>query len=89
MDKYVLIIIAVLCGITLAVSLHKKNMELFLNLLLRLAAGMVGIYVINTILSFASITSLVGLNPLNILVIGVLGAPGFALLYGLSAYFML
>ncbi len=87
MDKYVFIIIGLLCGATLIISIYKKSIEMFLNLMLRLVVGMVGIYLINTILSFASITNLVGLNPLNVLVIGVLGVPGFALLYGLSAYF--
>ncbi|MDO5518918.1 MAG: pro-sigmaK processing inhibitor BofA family protein [bacterium] len=89
MDKFVWIIIAVLCGITLVISLYEKKMEKFLNLMLRLIAGAVGIYLINTILVTMKIVSLVGLNPLNILVIGVLGLPGFALLYGLSAYFLI
>lgn len=89
MEKYVLIFILILCAAIFAYSMWKKKMEIFVNFILRLFAGAVGIYLINAILGFSNIQSTVGLNGFNMLVVGVLGLPGFVLLYSVGIYFML
>lgn len=89
MEKYVLIFILVLCVGVFAFAMWKKKMEIFINLILRLFAGAVGIYLINALLGFTSLESTVGLNGVNMLVVGVLGVPGFVLLYSIGFYFML
>ena len=66
----------------------RHKMELFINFVLRLFAGAVGIYVINSLLSYNQVASTVGLNGLNILVVGILGIPGFLLIYTVGIYFM-
>lgn len=88
-EKYVLILILVICAVIFAISMWKKKMELFINFILRLFAGAVGIYLINALLNVANIQSSVGLNGVNVLVVGALGLPGFALLYSVGIYFML
>lgn len=89
MEQYVLLLILGILGVVLGVAIKRKRMEIFINFVLRLAAGAVGIYLLNTILAMASIQTLVGFNMTNVLVVGVLGLPGFALLYGLGFYFTL
>ncbi len=89
MEQYVLFLILGILAIVLGVAIKRKRMEIFINFVLRLAAGAVGIYLLNTILAMASIQTLVGFNMTNVLVVGVLGLPGFALLYGLGFYFTL
>ncbi len=83
-----LIFILVLCGTVLTIAIRKKRMELFINLILRLFAGAVGIYLLNAILSAVNIQSAVGLNGVNVLVVGTLGLPGFILIYSVGIYFM-
>lgn len=89
MESYVLLLIAAIGAVILGVSIKKKKMDLFINFALRLAAGAVGIYLLNTLLAMANIQAFVGFNPTNVLVVGVLGLPGFAMLYGLGFYFTL
>ena len=89
MEQYVLFLILGILAVVLGVAIKRKRMEIFINFVLRLAAGAVGIYLLNTILAMASIQTLVGFNMTNVLVVGVLGLPGFALLYGLGFYFTL
>ena len=88
MELYVLLFILVLCGAILAIAIKKKRMELFINFILRLFAGAVGIYLLNAILGFANIESIVGLNGVNVLVVGALGLPGFVFLYSVGIYFL-
>ena len=83
-----LIFILVLCGAILAIAIRKKRMELFINFVLRLFAGAVGIYLLNAILGAANIQSAVGLNSVNVLLVGALGLPGFVLIYSVGIYFM-
>lgn len=89
MEQYVLFLILGILAVVLGVAIKRKRMEIFINFALRLAAGAVGIYLLNTILAMASIQTLVGFNMTNVLVVGVLGLPGFAMLYGLGFYFTL
>lgn len=89
MQKYSLILIVVLCVGIFLVSVMRKKMELFINFVLRLFVGAVGIYVINSFLVYANIECMVGLNGINILAVGLLGLPGFCMLYTIGAYFML
>lgn len=64
-------------------------MNLFLNFVLRVFAGFVGIYLVNIILMKCSLNISVGMNEVNALVLGLLGTPGFLLLYGISFYYCL
>ena len=89
MEKYVLLSILVLCITIFVIAKWKKKMEIFINFMLRLVAGAVGIYLINGIFGLANIQSTVGLNGVNVLVVGGLGLPGFVLLYSVGTYFML
>ena len=66
----------------------KKTMDAMMNYFLRIAAGMLAIYLVNTILESFSLPIQVGMNTYNILVMGIFGTPGLLLLYGVSTYFM-
>ena len=88
MEKYVLVLLFVLCAALFAFSMWKKKIEIFINFILRLFAGAVGIYLINAIFGLINIQSTVGLNGVNMLVVGTLGLPGFVLLYSVGTYFM-
>ncbi len=88
MEKYVLIIFVIVCAVLLVISLRRKKMELFINFVLRLITGAVGIYLINALLGLVKIESAVGLNGVNMLVVGALGIPGLVLLYSVGVYFM-
>lgn len=64
--------------------MHK--VEAFINFVLRIVVGTLGIYIINTFLDNQGIATEVGINGFNILTIGVLGLPGFLLIYGAAFY---
>ena len=88
--EYVFLGIIVAIGIILVVyGVKKKRMDIFVNYTLRMAAGILGIYLVNAILNSFSIPVNVGINTYNVLVIGLLGTPGFLLVYGVFAYFIL
>ncbi len=88
--EYVFLGIIVAIGIILVVyGVKKKRMDIFVNYTLRMAAGILGIYLVNAILNSFSIPVNVGINTYNMLVIGLLGTPGFLLVYGVFAYFIL
>lgn len=87
MEYIVLGIIIALAAGFMVYGIKKKKMELFLNFVLRIAAGALAIYLVNVILQTLKIQINVGINSYNLLAIGVLGTPGFLLLYGISAYF--
>lgn len=87
MEKYYFIAILVVCIGIFVLAVLTKKMELFINFVLRLFAGAVGIYVVNSILTATQFGCLVGLNGLNMLAVGLLGFPGFCLLYVVSIFF--
>ena len=61
MEIYILLLIAAICIVLLFVAIKKKKMDIFLNFALRLAAGAVGIYLLNTLLAMASVNTLVAM----------------------------
>ncbi len=84
---YFLAAILAVCVILLLIGFLKSRFDLIVNFILRICLGLLGIYLLNTILASSQINLGVGVNSLNALVVGVLGLPGFLLVYGAAAYF--
>lgn len=84
--KIVLVIVGV-CVVLFAVGLIKKRYDLLVNFGLRLTMGILGIYLLNSLLGNFGLILEVGINGYNALIVGLLGVPGFMLVYGLAAYF--
>ena len=78
-------ILAGVCGLVLVILFLKKNMQFFLQFLLRTGIGAVAILWIDTILMRQGINVSVGLNLVTLLTSGSLGIPGVALLFAISA----
>lgn len=89
LDSKIFIVIIVICTVLLVVSFIKQKFDLIINFGIRIVAGFLAIYIINTLLQSFSIDLSVGINAINALTIGILGLPGFVLLYGLALYFFL
>ena len=88
--EYIVLGILTSIGIGLGVyGKKKKKWDPLLNYLLRMAGGILGIVVVNLFLKTIGLTLNIGLNAYNLLVLGTLGTPGFLLLYGVGAYFVL
>lgn len=85
--KEILIVIAGICLVLLVIGLMKKKFDLLVNFGLRLAMGLLGIYIINLLLGNFGISLQVGMNGYNALLVGLFGVPGFLLVYGLATYF--
>lgn len=64
----------------------EKNSHIIINFFARAAAGLIMVFFINQFLVSQDIDPGVGLNPVTFAASGVLGAPGVALLYGISFY---
>ncbi|MDF2871632.1 MAG: putative rane protein [Anaerocolumna sp.] len=84
---YFLGAILLVCAFLLIVGFLKQRFDLIVNFILRICVGLLGIYLLNTILASSNISLGVGTNSLNALVVGVLGLPGFLMVYGVAAYF--
>lgn len=84
---YFLGAILLVCVFLLIVGLIKQRFDLIVNFILRMCVGLLGIYLLNTILASSHIALGVGTNSLNALVVGVLGLPGFLAVYGVATYF--
>lgn len=84
---YFLAAILAVCVFLLIVGFLKQRFDLIVNFILRMCVGLLGIYLLNTILVSSHIVLGVGTNSLNALVVGLLGLPGFMLLYGTAVYF--
>lgn len=89
MEYIILGVIIIICIGLLVFGIRRKRMEVLLNFVLRMTSGMLGIYLVNTILKSLEVGVKVGINSYNILALGILGTPGFLLIYGVSAYFSL
>lgn len=88
--EYILLGVLVVIAIGLLIlGIRKKKPILFVNFILRMAGGTLGIYLVNVILKSFELKMQVGINTYNLLTLGILGTPGFLLLYGISAYFTL
>lgn len=86
-DKILIGIIAT-CILALIIGVLRHRLELLVNIILRMAVGIVGIYLFNTFLNGQNIAASVGINEVNILTLGLLGLPGFLLIYGIEFYFL-
>lgn len=86
MDTYTAMgMIGGICGMVLLILLMKKRAQLVLNFMVRMVLGAIGMILLNDFLQNQGISITVGLNPTSLLTVGTLGAPGFALLYGIVA----
>lgn len=63
--------------------------DLILNFWLRVVAGMIGIFMYNTLLSSLGIGITIGINLLNLLIVGTLGISGFGLIAAVAAFSVL
>jgi inhibitor of the pro-sigma K processing machinery len=88
-ESKIFVIIILICITLLLIGLIKKRFDLLVNFGLRIMAGLLGIYILNTVIQGFGIDLSVGMNAITTLVIGVLGIPGFVLLYGLAFYFLM
>lgn len=87
MESKIFIVIIVICVGLIVVGLIKHRFDLLVNFGLRIFAGLLGIYLLNTILLNFNLALGVGTNGTNALIIGLLGIPGFLLVYGTATYF--
>lgn len=87
MESKIFVAIILICVGLILFGLIKHRFDLFVNFGLRIFAGLLGIYLINSLLQNFGVVFDVGTNCLNALIIGLLGFPGFLLVYGIAAYF--
>lgn len=73
-------------GVVLMIILFKNKIEFFINMVLRMMMGTIGVCVVNGILLSLGIESGIGVNVMTLGIIGILGFPGFVLLYGMVFY---
>lgn len=89
MESKILILIIIICLTLLIISLVKHNFDLIVNFGLRIVAGLLAIYILNTILQIFNVDLGVGINTLTAFVVGTLGLPGFVMLYAIAIYFFI
>lgn len=87
MEYKIMLVILGICIVLLVIGIIKKRFDLLVNFGLRLAMGLLGIYIFNSFLGNFGLIMEVGANGYNALIVGLLGLPGFLLVYGLAAYF--
>lgn len=78
-------ILAAVCGLVLLMLVMKKQMQFFLNFLLRAGVGAAMIMWLNNVFLKQGIAVSVGLNFWSLLTSASLGIPGVALLFAISA----
>ena len=76
-------------GVLMMIILFKTKIEFFINMVLRMMMGTIGVCFVNGILLSQGMESGIGVNLLTLGVIGTLGLPGFLLLYGMVFYELL
>lgn len=81
--KYGVIAVAGICILVLLIGILKRKAEIFLNFMVRIVVGFIGVYFLNTLLARQGIDVAVGLNVFSALTLGTLGMGGFVLLYGI------
>lgn len=87
MESQIFVVIIIICIALIAFGLIKHRFDLLVNFGLRIFSGLLGIYLLNSLLSNFHLALGVGTNGLTALVIGVLGLPGFLLVYGVAAFY--
>lgn len=73
-------------GVVLIILLFKTKIEFFINMVLRMMMGTIGVCFVNSILLSQGLETSIGINPVTLGLLGVLGLPGFVLLYGMAFY---
>lgn len=87
MESQIFVVIIIICVALIAFGLIKHRFDLLVNFGLRIFSGLLGIYLVNSLLLNFHLTLGVGTNGLTALVIGLLGVPGFLLVYGVAAFY--
>ncbi|MFU0827960.1 MAG: Pro-sigmaK processing inhibitor BofA [Lachnoclostridium sp.] len=87
MESKIFIVIILICVAFILFGIIKHRFDLFVNFGLRIFSGLLGIYLVNSLLANFHITLGVGTNAYTALTIGLLGIPGFLLVYGVAALF--
>ncbi len=85
LDSQNFMIMTAACGAVLLIGIAGRRLGWLIRFCMRAAAGMLGVYLVNLVLSAFQIPLSVGLNLFNMLIVGALGLPGFGLLYAISA----
>ena len=89
MESQIFIVIIVICLGLIFYGLIKHRFDFLVNFGLRVFAGLLGIYLMNTLLESFALSLGVGLNGITALSVGLLGIPGFLLVYGVALYYYL
>lgn len=77
-------IIIIMCMIVLGIVLFRQRMDLIFGLVLRFVCGVVGIYLMNSLMQNVLAEATIGMNPTTLLTTTILGIPGLAALYGIK-----
>ncbi len=89
MESQIFIVIILICLGLIFYGIIKHRFDFLVNFGLRIFAGLLGIYLMNTLLESFALSLGVGLNGITALSVGLLGIPGFLLIYGVAIYFHL
>ena len=81
--KYAFLAVAGICILVLLIGILKQKAEIFLNFMVRIVVGFIGVYFLNAFLAQQGVDVAVGLNVVSALTLGTLGIGGFVLLYGI------
>jgi len=87
MESQIFVVIIIVCVALILFGLIKHRFDLLVNFGLRIFSGLLGIYLVNSLLLNFHLTLGVGTNAFTALTIGLLGLPGFLLVYGVAALF--
>lgn len=87
MESQIFLVIIIICVALILFGIVKHRYDLLVNFGLRIVAGLVGIYLLNTLFHSLGLGVEVGTNSFTALVIGLLGLPGFIVVYGIAAYY--
>lgn len=68
------------------IYMPEQRSQVIVNFVIRALLGAAMIFFINEFLAAKDISLSVGMNPLTVAASGVFGAPGVALLYGITFY---
>ncbi|MDF2586319.1 MAG: SigmaK-factor processing regulatory protein BofA [Anaerocolumna sp.] len=87
MESTIFVIIIIICVALILFGVIKHRFDLIVNFGLRIFAGLLGIYLLNTLFDSIGVAIIAGTNCFNALVVGLLGVPGFLLVFGVATYF--
>lgn len=85
-DGQILLIIIGICITILVLIMITKKSYILTKIIIKSCIGIIGIYIINDILSSLQIYISLGINYITVLTTGLLGAPGFIMLYIIVIY---